>query len=140
MDAVSLFTNINIERVVEYIVNIIYDTKESAREFFNETRTNDNDLEVLLEVPPKKVLKNYFISVLTKFSSFSSNTGFFRQIQGVSMGGKLSSQLANIFCHMMEEKIIKRHIDNGNIIFYRRFVDDCFCALKKEHVRLSSVK
>ena len=28
-------------------------------------------------------------------------------------------------------KIIKRRIDNGNIIFYRRFVDDCFCALKK---------
>ena len=46
MDAVLLFTNIHIERVVDYIINIIYKTKDSAREFFNETRSNDDSLEV----------------------------------------------------------------------------------------------
>ena len=32
---------------------------------------------------------------------------------------------------MMKESVIKNHIEAGDIIFYRRYVDDVFCALKK---------
>ena len=47
------------------------------------------------------------------------------------MGGKLSPPLANIFCHMFEQKIIESEIYNGNILAYYRYVDDILVILKK---------
>ena len=133
-DAVSLFTNINIKKVVNYLLDKIYLSEDTAREVFNETMTDSSGTEILLEIPPRDEFYNFIISVLTKFSSFSSNAGFFRQLGGVSMGGKLSAQLANIFVNMMEEEVIRKHIEAGDIIFYTRYVDDVFCAYKKGKV------
>ena len=59
-----------------------------------------------------------------EFSGFESLTGFYKQKSGLSMGGKLSPSLANIFVHMLEENIIQDYIDNGIIISYQRYVDD----------------
>ena len=47
------------------------------------------------------------------------------------MGGKMSSHLANIFCDMMENKVIKKHLDQDNIRFYTRYVDDCLLFVRK---------
>ena len=47
------------------------------------------------------------------------------------MGSKLSPSLANIFCHMMEKDIIQEYIEQGIILSYHRYVDDCSVILKK---------
>ena len=47
------------------------------------------------------------------------------------MGGKLSAQLATIFCHMMETSIIKKHLRNGNLCYYIRYVDDVLVFARK---------
>ena len=52
-----------------------------------------------VKIPSRDVLENFFMAILTKFSTFEASNRFFRQSSGVSMGGKMSS-LANIFCHM----------------------------------------
>ena len=43
-------------------------------------------IEVLL--PPREDLENFFMAILTKFSTFEALNGFFRQTNGVSMRGK----------------------------------------------------
>ena len=48
-DATSLFSNININRVVDYILDTIFESYESAREYFNQTYFNKNGFEQLVE-------------------------------------------------------------------------------------------
>ena len=72
------------------------------------------------------------MAIITKYSTFEALNGLFRQINGVSMGGKMSPSLANIFCHMFETEIIESEIENGSIIAYYRYVDDILVVLKKD--------
>ena len=54
------------------------------------------------------------------------------------MGSRLSPILSDIFCHMMEEKIILKLLENGDILHYNRYVDDCILIIKKgseEHIQ-----
>ena len=43
----------------------------------------------------------------------------------------MSSHLANIFCDMMEKTVIQKHLDQDNIRFYCRYVDDCCLFIRK---------
>ena len=92
---------------------------------------NKIETQVILEPPPKNILKNFFIEILTKFNSFETLIGFFTQKEGCSMGSKLSPTLANIFCHMYESTIITEEINKGNIIHHLRYADDSICIIKK---------
>mgnify|MGYP002831391982 CR=1 FL=1 len=47
------------------------------------------------------------------------------------MGSRLSPGMSNIYCHILEQDIIERHIKNGNIIYYKRYVDDCILIVKR---------
>ena len=58
------------------------------------------------------------MGVLLEFSAFNSLASLYRQKEGLSMGGKVSPCIANIFVHIMEIDIIKKHIDLGSIISY----------------------
>ena len=126
-DAKSLFTNVCSKTVVNYIISEIY---KDQNNFFKESVINEKTKRVNKLKVPKLILKNFFMDILTKFSSFSSLAGFYRQVNGISMGSKLSPGLATIFCYLMEKKVIKNHQKNGNILFYRRYVDDIIAVCK----------
>ena len=78
-----------------------------------------------------KFLKKFFHDTLLKYSSYQTVSGYYIQCQGLSMGGRLSPVLADIFCHMMEKEIILKHFQNGHILHYNRYVDDCVLILQK---------
>jgi hypothetical protein len=86
-----------------------------------------------VEIPPRKTLEDFFIAILTECSSFEALNGYFRQTNKVSMGGKISPSIANIFCNMFELEIIEHEINNGTVLAYYRYVDDIFVVLKKVH-------
>ena len=97
--------------------------------FPEETKTIKIGKEIKTEKvkpPNKNQVKRLFDAVCTKFNSFETHNGFYRQIKGCSMGSKLSPSLANIFCNLFETKIIDREIENGNVKKYFRYVDDIF--------------
>ena len=73
------------------------------------------------------------MEILTKYSSFSTLAGYFRQINGIAMGSKLSPGLADIYCSLMEQQVIKPHQINGNIKFNLRYVDDIIAICLKKH-------
>ena len=131
-DCQSLYTSININRVLNFILNFIY--ADTSLFFPPKTKTVKILREVLTKqvlIPPRETLKNFFHAIFTKFSTFQALNGFFRQINGVSMGGKLSPSIANIFCHMFELDIIQTEINKGNIQAYFRYVDDILVVIKK---------
>ena len=134
-DCQSLYTSINIKRVLKFILDTIYNDTES---FFAPKRTRSEKSlgEVFtkqIKTPPRDVLENFFMQILTKFSTFEALNGFFRQTSGVSMGGKLSPSFANIFCNLFELEIIENEMQNGTILAYYRYVDDIFVVLKKNN-------
>ena len=136
-DCQSLFTSINIKRVLNFILDAIYSDTEKF--FPKRTKTVKILKEIItkqVQIPPRDDLENFFLAILTKFSTFEALNGFFRQTSGVSMGGKMSPSLANIFCHMFEMEIIENEIKNGSILAYYRYVDNILVILKrvKKHI------
>ena len=125
LDCVQLFTSINIDRVLKHILDIIYvDPTKYVPETSKLIKINKELVNRPVEPPSRDKLKKFFKSVLCDFNSFEALNGFFRQIEGVFMGGKLSPAIANIFCHMFEKQIIEEQINNGTILAYYRYVDD----------------
>ena len=132
-DCQSLYTSINIKRVLKNILDTIYSDIDT---YFEPRRTRTDKIlgEIItknIQAPPRNVLENFFLKILTEFSTFEALNGFFRQTNGVSMGGKLSPSLANIFCNMFEQEIIQNEIENGTILAYFRYVDDKLVVIKK---------
>ena len=132
-DCVSLFTFINIDRVLEHILNIIY--LEPTIYFPPKTKIvtiKKVQTARILEPPSRDTLKSFFKNILTDFNNFHALTGLYKQTSGCSMGSKLSPGLANIFCSLFETEIIEPEITSGKILHYSRYVDDIFCILRKE--------
>ena len=69
------------------------------------------------------VVKQYF---------FTANEKLYQQIDGVSMSNSLGPLLANIIMTELERKFIKQFIDDKNLMFYGRYVDDTLVVIKPE--------
>ena len=95
-DAANLFTSINVPRVVDYIVEKIY---ENPTDFFP-INSSEN-------FPPQNFFKEFLLAVLLKYSAFWTLNGYYRQKCGLSMGSKLSPAISNIFLNMLESVTIK---------------------------------
>ena len=86
--------------------------------------------------PPKREnLKQFLIKTLQKFTKVRTPIGTYQQLTGLSMKSSLSPILANILMNDLEQKIIKKHIDTGNVLHYSRFVDDSVVIIRKNAVR-----
>lgn len=127
-DAVSLFTRVDTEAVVNYVCEKIY--RSPVKYFKSICQKNDRNR---YKIPPVGIFKTFFNNILTKFSCFDSHCGYYRQTKGISMGSKISSFLANVFCHMMESEKILPYEKNGKILKYVRYVDDVFICCDKKY-------
>ena len=94
-DAVSLFTSINVPKVVDYIIEKIY---LDPLIYFPENNENT--------YPPKRILNVFLREVFLKYSAFWTINGYYRQKSGLSMGSKISPAISYIFLHMLESTII----------------------------------
>ena len=130
-DAISLYTNVNVNRTVSWIINKLYENPDNLRQ--SQIDPESGDIK-LLEVPPKKIIHKLLMDVLLKFNVFRAGDRVFRQTSGLVMGNSLSSPLSNIFCHLMEKEFIEPRLSK-EIIFYRRYVDDCICILEKNSLQ-----
>ena len=69
-DSTSLFTNINVDRVIDYILGIIFESYETTRSYFNETYFDENGFEQLVELPTIETLKDFFYQSFDRFFVF----------------------------------------------------------------------
>ena len=120
-DVTKLFSMVNVPRVVSYITDKIY---RNPRSYFKAKDEEGN----FYPAPLKQNFQKFLIEVLTKFNVFSCQTGVFRQHNGLAMGGVLAPLLAKIFVSMMEEDIVKRFLSTGQILLWKRYMDDVLCV------------
>ena len=124
-----MLSSINVVRVISIILEKIYKQPEK---FFNFKNTHGNRLP-----PPKREnLKQFLIQILQKYTKVRTPIEIFQQLKVLSMGSALSPILANILMNDLEQKIITKFINSGNIIHYSRFVDDSIVIIHKNSIRL----
>jgi len=68
-------------------------------------------------------------SFATYETHFLFNGKFYDQVDGVAMGSRLAPILANLFLGFHEEAW-PNYFNKGDILLYRRYVDDTFCVFK----------
>ena len=84
-----------------------------------------------ISIIPKKIFENFLKLIFTEFTSFQTKIGYYKQTSGLSMGGKLSGILSNIYMSHIENEIIVPLLKNKEIEYYRRYVDDCLIVANK---------
>ena len=81
----------------------------------------------------KRSLKRLSIDACTK-TSFIFNNKIYEQKDDVSMSSPLGPVLANMIMAELEQKVIKKFVDNGTIIFYERYVNDSLLVVKPKDI------
>ncbi|XP_062703746.1 uncharacterized protein LOC134286186 [Aedes albopictus] len=115
LDVKSLYTNVPVQYAMECIEarwsEVARYTKIDKRSFLDATR-------------------------LVLDSTFFNYRGVtYTQTFGVPMGSPLSPVIANIVMERLEQESIQRvSAEQLDMVIYRRYVDDCFCVARREHV------
>ena len=113
-DVASLFTKYNIP---------LKESIDLAVSYINEGIAK-------LKFSKAELLKMF--SIATSQTHFLFNGKVFDQIDGVAMGSPLAPVLANLFLGHHENLWLKNYQGPSNL-FYRRYVDDVFCAFDNEN-------
>ena len=64
------------------------------------------------------------LNIIIEQNYFQYNNQFFRPENGIAMGSPISGTLAEIYLQLIEELHIKHWIENQEIVYYKRYVDD----------------
>ena len=108
-DVTSLFTNVPLEKTVEYLCELITE-----------------------ELPTFPIPINQFkqlVYACTKDVQLIFNEKFYTQCGGISMGSPLASLLADTYMYKLETTGLKPIIDKAST--YKRYVDDGFATIPK---------
>ncbi|XP_050704115.1 uncharacterized protein LOC126989586 [Eriocheir sinensis] len=112
LDVESLFTNVPVDRTINYIIERVY---------------HDNS-NTPIDIP-EAVLRD-LLECCTKEAPFTCPRGYkYCQIDGVAMGSPLGVLLANFFMGCVEEEVFKK-LDKPDI--YCRYIDDIFIKTEND--------
>jgi hypothetical protein len=64
------------------------------------------------------------LEVILKQNYFQYNNQLFQPVKGTAMGSPISNTIAKIYLQFLEEMHIKHWLENKEIIYYKRYVDD----------------
>ena len=113
LDVESLFTNVPVDRTIDYICNRVY---------------RDDTTPPLDITEP---LLRELLECCTKEAPFTCPRGQkYRQIDGVAMGSPLGVLLANFFMGSIEAEVFTQHQKPD---IYCRYIDDIFIKTKDRH-------
>ena len=66
------------------------------------------------------------LKVIIEQNYFQYNNQYYKPEKGIAMGSPISGTLGEIYLQLIEERYIKHWIENQNIVYYKRYVDDIF--------------
>ena len=113
-DVSSLFTNVPLDLTIDIILRRIYDENQI------ETSIKRKDMKELLLLCTKNV-------------HFTFNGEFYVQLDGVAMGSPLGPVIAGIFMTELEKHTLP--FLSNDLTFWRRYVDDTICFIKKTSIK-----
>ena len=112
-DVTSLYTNVPIKETL----NIIKDLLEEDRNLKEKTKIPSKEL---LEIVEFLLIKTWFLY----------NGEFYKQTDGVAMGGPTSSVVAELYMQHHDKEALSSF--NSPPKAYERFVDDTFSVIKRD--------
>ena len=114
-DVTSLYTNVPITATLEII-------KDSL--------LNDHNLKAKTDIPIDDF--SDIVNFLLTKTWFQYNGKFYKQTDGVAMGGPASSVVAEIFMQSHDKRALSTFLNPPKA--YERFVDDTFCIIKRDRI------
>jgi len=86
----------------------------------------------------KQILQ--LLTVIIEQNYFQYNNQYFKPDKGIAMGSPISGTLAEIYLQLIEERYIKHWIENQNIVYYKRYVDDIFIVNDTSRMNEKTIK
>ena len=123
-DAISLFTNVPLNKTINFILQAKYGDNCDCDE-------NKKGKRKTCQTCIDKEHLRWLLQTATGETHFHFNGNIYLQHEGVSMGSPLGPLMADIFLINLEKGLMKELFGNG-VAFYRRFVDDTFMIVKKD--------
>jgi hypothetical protein len=71
------------------------------------------------------------LEVVLKQNYFQNNNQLFQPVKGITIGSPTASTIAEIYLQFLEEMHIKYWLENKEIIYYKRYVDDILIINKR---------
>lgn len=112
LDVISLYTNIPNDLLLKVI-----DKKW-------------NDIKDHTKLPKKTFIEA--LKLTQKCNYFQFHDNFYEQLDGCAMGSPISSTVAQLVMEYLEENVLSSI--NINIIFFKRYVDDCLTAIPSNKI------
>ena len=116
LDVTSLYTN-----------SPVVDTLNIIKDYVN----NDDQFTRKMTIPPDKFLDLVHLVLTTTWCTF--NFQFYRQTDGVAMGGPASSTTAEIYMQAYKRTAITTVLHPTKVM--ERFADDVYSILKHSHLQ-----
>ena len=64
------------------------------------------------------------LKIIIEQNYFHHNNKYYKPTKGIAMGSPISGTLAEIYLQLLEEYHVKHWIENGDLFYYKRYVDD----------------
>ena len=81
----------------------------------------------------------HLLKVILGQNYFQYNNQFFQQDKGITMGSPISSTLAEVYLQFIEETRIKQLMENQEIIYYKRYVDDILIIFDHNKINKTTI-
>ena len=80
------------------------------------------------------------LKIIIEQNYFQYNNQYFKTEKGIAMGSPISGTLAEIYLQLIEEQYIKQWIENQNITYYKRYVDEIFIIFDTSRMNENTIK
>jgi len=121
-------------KLVTYDIKDLYvniPTKETLEitQSLLEAKNDNKSSQQILQLLNTILNQNYFMF----------DNKIFQPSLGIAMGSPLSNDIAEIFLHHHEQKILKHLLEHNSIIYYTRYVDDLFIIYNSKHTNIETI-
>ena len=122
-DITSLFTRVPLSQTINLILNKMYGPPHSC--FSSRMKREEwcNNCKQRYEL-------RWLLDISTKESHFVFNKKIYCQVDGIAMGSPLGPLFDDIYVNHLESEL-RHQLENNGVMYWRRFVDDCFVIIKE---------
>ena len=78
-------------------------------------------------IPSEFIVK--LLDCILKYNIFEFDGQLYKKLIGTAMGSKIGPSVADIFCSFLDEEIRRRAFAYGDLLFYKRFLEDILMIL-----------
>ena len=88
----------------------------------------------------EKVQILQLLNVIMEQSYFQYNNQYYKPEKRIAMCSPISGTLAEIYLQLIEEHYIKHWIENQDIVYYKRYVDDIFIIIDTSRINDNTIR